>query len=341
MSLGLDCGTSRFRALERKHHELCGRHLPTAYAAVPDRDAQRRLLSQARIPCCWSDDALLILGPEAPHVAEALHRPLIPLLPEARLPEEDPIGRQVAARLVEMVLPPPPRNGLATLAAPRDAGPGDPTCEFFTRLLRLHGYETHVIPAVLAVALAELEADQYTGIAASFGAGTASIGLAHRGELVAHAVIEQAGDWIDRRLCERFRRTLFDPAGRQFLDLAGAARWKMSAERSLAAAVAPDEQLLRELYRESIRALLEAFRAVLSREVRRGMDRRPLPLVLHGGGTAILGFTHLWEECWRTAAIDLPVRRPQPTREGNWTVARGCLIHAELMESSVQQRRSA
>lgn len=341
MSLGLDCGTSRFRALERKDSELCGRHLPTAYAAVPDRDAQRRLLSQARIPCCFSDDALLVLGPEAPHVAEALHRPLIPLLPEARLPEEDPIGRQVAARLVEMILPTPSHGGRATLVLPRDAAPGDPTYEFFTRLLRLHGYETHAIPAVLALVLAELEADQYTGVAVSFGAGTVSMGLAHRGELVAHAVIDRGGDWIDQRLCERFRRTLFDPAGRQFLDLAGVARWKTSPERSLAAAVAPDEELLRELYRESMRALLEAFRAVLTREARRGMDRRPLPIVLHGGGAAIIGFTHLWEECWRAAAIDLPVRRPQLTRDGNWTVARGCLIHAELMASSALRRRSA
>ena len=140
-------------------------------------------------------------------------------LPEARLPEEDPIGRQVAARLVEMILPTPSRGGRATLVLPRDAAPGEPTYEFFTRLLRLHGYETHAIPAVLALVLAELEGDQYSGVAVSFGAGTVSMGLAHRGELVARAVIDRGGDWIDQRLCERFRRTLFDPAGRQFLDL--------------------------------------------------------------------------------------------------------------------------
>lgn len=342
MSLGFDCGTSRFRAVRRDARRLIGRQTPTAYTAITHRDSARRLMCQARIPCCFSDDALLILGADADAVADAMQLPLIPLLPEAHLPEGDPVGRQVASRLFEMVVPRARQSGEpASVVLPGDAGPGLPTYEFFVRLLRLQGYDPRVIPATLAIALAELSGEQFTGICVSLGAGGASLGLIARGALELQATTEFGGDWIDLSLMERFQKTVCDPEGRRFLDRAGIAHWKAARERSLTEVRTAEEEALRGLYRQAIRQLLERFRDTLPSGASRAPNRRPLPVVLHGGPTVIDGFLPLWEECWHASGLDLPAATARLASHNPWAAAQGCLIDAELRATAPLRRCSA
>ena len=342
MSLGLDLGVSRFRSLQRQQGRLLARQTATAYVALPNRPAQQRLVTDTRL-CCWTtDDSLLIVGADAPFAAEALQTPLIPLFRESKLPSDDPVGRQVAAQLLETVLARPNGTGeMCTVVLPRDADAGDPDAEFFRRLLRLRGVEIQTIPAGQAVALSELGREQFTGIGVSFGAGGISICLVDRGAVRARAVTDRGGDWIDRQLAERQGHVLWDAEGRRYLNLLAVARWKTSAERSLAGPLNEGERWLRQLYGEALGNALREFRHAVIHEGCDGTFRQPLPVVLHGGCTSIAGFHSAWAEHWTEAGIDLPVRTPRLAEDDAWTVARGCLIHAEVARSARALRHTA
>lgn len=342
MSLGLDLGISRFRSLQRQQGRLLARQTATAYVALPNRPAQQKLVADARL-CCWkTDDSLLIVGADAPLAAEAWQTPLIPLLPNARLPSDDPVGRQVAAQLLESVAGRSSDDRQnCTVVLPRDAGAGDPDAEFFLRLLRLRGGDLQTIPAGLAVALSELGREQFTGIGVSFGAGGVSICLVERGSVRATAVTDRGGDWIDRQLAERQGHVLWDAEGRRYLNLLAVAHWKSSPERSLAGPLNEGERWLRQLYGEALKAALREFRNAVTHEGCNGAFRQPLTVVLHGGCTAMAGFHSVWTEHWAEAGIDLPVRTPRRTEDDVWTVARGCLIHAEVASSAQSLRATA
>lgn len=337
MSIGLDLGTSRFRALRRDGERLLARQLPTAYTALEGTQAQSRLLSQARIVPTHADDACVILGPEAESVAAALGRPLIPLFPEAQLPAADPLARQVAAALIDGIVGVESR-GPCSVVLPRDAASGSMLHDFLMQILKLGQLVPRVITAGQAVGLAELGRDEFTGVILGMGAAGTSLTLLEHGEVQVATDVPCGGDWLDQQLARGQQRFAFDAAGRKYADLAGTAQWKRAPERSLAATDTADDAPLRQGYAEILTALLARFRSAVVREGVNGKRRKPLPLVCHGGGTRVRGFQDFLQRLWQAAEIDLSIAAPRLARDDEWVVARGCLIHAELAAGGMQCR---
>lgn len=343
MGMGFDLGTSRFRCVRRNDRRLLARQAATGYVAIAATPARTRLLSQAHIAAIRTDDSLLLTAGDAEPLAAALSQPLIPLLPEGRLPEADPVGRQVAAELIAGLCGrmEPAATKSASVVLPRDAGPGSPIHDFLLQLLKLQGFEPQVIAATQAIGLSELGESAFAGIVLSFGAAGASLALVERGQLEALTDVPCGGDWVDRRLAEELQQFTYDPEGRRYLDTAGMNRWKHAAERKLGAATCEGESILEQAYVEILTSLLARFRTSVVREGLNGARRQPLPIVCHGGCTRLAGFLPLWERLWRQAAIELTVGPSRLTRDDNWAVARGCLIHAEIAAQSVQLNRAA
>lgn len=337
MPLGLDLGTSRFRALRRDGERLLARQVPTAYAAIEGTPAQSRLLSQARITPIHVDDACVIVGSEADYVAAALGRPLIPLLPEAQLPTSDPLARQVVAELLDSVLG-PEIDGSCTVTLPRDVQPESSLHEFLLRMLQLRGVTPQIVTAAQAVAVAELGRDEFAGVVVLLSAAGASASLIEHGELQVTTEVPCGGDWLDQELARKLERCTYDAEGRRYLDLAGIARWKLSAERDLGVASDDAATALSQGYTEILSALLGRLRTAVIREGVNGPRRKRLPLICQGGGTRITGFLPLLSRLWSQVEIDLPTSAPRLARDDNWVVARGCLIHAELGAQSARSR---
>ncbi|MEZ6065849.1 MAG: hypothetical protein R3B90_09120 [Planctomycetaceae bacterium] len=272
-----------------------------------------------------------MLGDHASDISEGLQQPLIPLLPEGQLPAGDPVGRQVAMHLLlNLFRGPLPIRSRATVVLPRDPEDHDDSARFFTRVLGLLNCESTLLAAPLAVLLAELGQDQFSGVSLTFGAGQLAACVARRGIVLAQVQVPFGGDWIDFQLAESLGHFRWDTDGHRYLDLASAGRWKSSPDRSLMNVKSEADETLRELYVKSLDELCRALAAEVESASVAAMLDTTLPLVCHGGGTQIGGFVELLLDRWKRIGVDLPVSTIRRSTHGDWAVARGCLIHQEL-----------
>ncbi|MBM4075733.1 MAG: hypothetical protein FJ267_08840, partial [Planctomycetes bacterium] len=105
MTIGLDLGSTQFRSLRLFDSELIGRQCRAIYASMPDSASHRRLLDQsnARYACCGGD--LVLFGDQAIEWGEILNLHIVSLLPGGRVPQSDPVARQILALMLDAVLP--------------------------------------------------------------------------------------------------------------------------------------------------------------------------------------------------------------------------------------------
>src|SRR5436190_11753243 len=105
MTFGLDIGSSSVRCLYRSGRALRGRRAPACYVVLPGGADERLLLQRAMIPFSSCEGSYVVFGDNAIELSRAMKLPLIPVFPDGGLPKDDPIGRQVAATLIESLLP--------------------------------------------------------------------------------------------------------------------------------------------------------------------------------------------------------------------------------------------
>lgn len=335
MSTALDVGVHRMRSLRRRHARVIGRKTRSAFAVLPDTPSRRRVLDRTRIPFAVCEDSLLLMGDHAAEFAPSFQTPLLPLLPGGNVPTSDAPARQVLAALVQALLPEPvEQNEICCVALP------DPDDEAFpARVLRLNGYEPIVISRGLAVVLSELVDKSFSGIGIDFGSGSTELVLAHRGTEIARHQIAIGGDWIDEQLAHEFREYAWDGRGHRYLDTDAIGCWK-SNRGSILEPKDDRDEFLGELYTELISKLLEESAADL--EGRSALVGLPVPLTLvcAGGVGSIEGFDELLTGIVERIGFPVEIGSVRLARDSDYTVARGCLINAEL-EADVRKPRVA
>lgn len=345
MSIGLDLGAHEFRSLRKEGDYLSARRCRAAYCVLPATRQQQLLLDQAAIPYVWCGENLVLIGDAAAEHAETFRSPLRAVLPGGRFRRRDPLARQIAALLVESLLT--ARTGpepICCLTAPGTADPaGDhPELEFFTRVVRLHGYRPLVAHAAAAAGLAELGRSGLTGIGASFGATATEISIIHRGVERARCRIDCGGQTIDAefaRMCDEYR---WDADGKPYLDVVSAERRKLAcSERGPGQPEQSDDFVrMHGLYRDWLMHVMDESGAVLRASVSPREFPQPLPFVCAGGPVRFPGFQELCEETVSKAGFPVPVNEVRVASRPDYAVARGCLISAEL-ETTIDETPAA
>ncbi|MEX0715123.1 MAG: hypothetical protein WD066_00980 [Planctomycetaceae bacterium] len=329
MTVALDVGAHRIRSLRRDEDRLLAQSCRSLYAVLPDSAAQRDVLRRTGIPFAACDEDLALMGDGAEEFARLFHAPTAPLFPGGRVPTGDPPARQMIAALVDALVPSSGSDeNVCCLTVPGAAGGDDEAWQFLSRLVRLRGYTPVYLPSAMAVVLAELADRAFTGVGVDFGAAKTELVVAHCGVQLARHAIARGGQWIDHELATRAERYAWDPAGNRHLDVDSVRRWKETA--ALRSNDAGDDDLLGELYSEWIGdSLADAARAFTATLDCRRMPQ-PLAVACSGGPARIAGFKPLFERSWRQAAFPFQVDRIRIAAEGEYRVARGCLVRAEL-----------
>jgi hypothetical protein len=346
MSCALDIQARQFCSLRRQSQRLLGRACPALYIAVPPADAERRLLERAGIPYALCDGSAVIIGRPADELAPLLHVPRLPILPGGELPEEDPLSRQLAAALVDALLPATSTPGqICCLALPRTAGGPrrhqSPEWQFFSRLVRLRGYEPLLVERSQALVVAELGQRGFTGLGLLIDPSTSEMVLAHQGTVLVHAVVPRGGDWIDEQLARKTERIVWDMEGNGYVDVDAVARWKAQSAPSLVFPQNDEAQLLAYLYQQLLQDLVGVFAARCRECPEIATLRGPLPLVCWGGPTQADGFVPVMAERLERGGLPLAVGDTRVVADPTYTIARGCLILAELESPQVPLRRGA
>lgn len=344
MTIALDIGTRHFRSLRREGGRLLGRRNLAEYVALPDTPAHRRLLERTSSSFARCEDSLLVVGQAALELAETLQLPSVPLLASGRMPEDDPLARQVVASLIDCLIPRAEDEGEPCWMTVPGAIHDPETVadrKFFSQLVRLKGYEPRIVPPGRSVILAELGAVGFTGLGVDIGAGAIRASIAHRGREIARTHLARGGRWIDKRLAESEDSLLWDAQGNRYLDLAGITRWKESRLVSVQHPISEREQRLALLYEELIGDLLAQFRVEIIQQTSVKSLPQPMPLVCTGGATQVSGFIGLMEEILQDTMFPLEISEVRCATDADYTVARGTLILGELEESVTRQARVA
>lgn len=335
MSVALDLGTFRLKSLSCRGDRLIVRKCRTVYAALPDTPARRQGLQQMRLPFAVCEDMLVVIGDGAVQLSQMLGTPLRPLLPDGKVPHDDPPARQILATLIDSTLPEPEAAGefccmILPPASRSTRRRGTAEYEFLSRLVRLRGYSPLVIDAGTAVVLAELSSAGFTGIGISFGASTTQATLAYQGREVASCSIPQGGDWIDDQAARSEGAYTWDAAGARFVDVNTVRRWKERCDGSILEPATRRDARLCELYRELlvvvVSRLTEEFADVLPRL---GL-RQPLAVAAAGGTARIPGFRDLLMQAFQESTLPVEADGIRVAVKADHAIARGALIYAQL-----------
>jgi hypothetical protein len=319
VSIGLDLGTTLFRSIRSTGTELVGRQCGAVYIVLTDTVSHRRLLEQSGVRFATCGNDLVIFGQPAVEWGDILNLPVISLLPEGRVPQSDPVARQILALMVDAVLPPAETIGdvcCLTVPGGHDLSRNDLPYDvrFFQQLVALRGYEPRLMTAGLAVVLAELSAASFSGIGICFGAGSCHVGVVHCGR-------ELANFYFDECLVD------------QSLDRLDAGTAADGIESNPAKAAAREHLMLR--------ALTETLTATRDELARRDVARwmsQPTHVVCTGRPTAEPGFLDLFMQVWSSLDWPMKVGTLQVADDAIYSIARGCLIQSRLENRPASSR---
>ena len=335
MSIGLDVGSSQIRSLRVRGEHLVGRSGQSRFAVLPDASEYRALLEAGQIPFAICDGALALIGDNAAAYSSLFHVRPRGLLPQGHLPTNDPVARQCLAALVDALLGEPDQPGeICCVTLPggemfRSLATSN-ELEFLTRLIRLRGFTPQVLSAGMAAVLAQLVGRSFTGIGLSFGAATSELVLAHRGIEIALSTSPRGGDWMDELIAAHFGYSLCDAAGESFLNLEQAAAHRQKFKGTITAPSHDGSQFLTDIHRDLAYGLIRSAAVEFGKQPRTLDVPQPLSVIVVGGVARIQGFRELLQEVFEAAQFPLAISDIQFATDNDFTVARGCLINAQL-----------
>ena len=348
MSVGLDIGASQIRCLRHRGEQLVGRSAKAQFTPLPDAPEYRALLAAGQIPFAVCDEALTIVGDNAAEYSNLFHVRPQSLMPHGRLPTNDPVARQSLAAVVDALLGVPDQPGeMCCVTLPGgemfQSLATSSELEFFSRLIRLRGFHPQVLSAGMAAVLAELSRQCFTGLGLSFGAATSELVVAHRGIERLMCSIPQGGDWLDEQVAKEFGDGRHDESGEPILDLEKAATRRHSFAKTLGSSSGDGDRFLASVHREMIYTLIRTATFAVAQQPRVTEIPQPLPVIVVGGVSRIAGFEGLLRHAFELARFPLAIRDIRFATQHDFTIARGCLINAQL-ESDIrvqQQTRAA
>lgn len=189
------------------------------------------------------------------------------------------------------------------------------------KLLTEVGYSARAINEAEALCYSELEKDDYTGVALSWGAGMVNVCVMLNGEPVVTFSTTKSGDWVDRMAAvatgepdsivqaekENGDFTVGQPNDNQVL-----------------AAVASYYDRLIDYTTKQLASSMEGHKSIPK-------FKDPLPVVVAGGTSKAKGFVDLFAKKLNENGFPLPVKEVRHAADPLHAVARGCLIAAQIM----------
>ena len=189
-----------------------------------------------------------------------------------------------------------------------------------TKILSEQGYDARAINEAEALCYAELEKDDYTGVTLSFGAGMVNVCVMLNGEPVLKFSTTKSGDWIDRMSAvasgEPDSVVQAEKEGGEFT--VGEAN-----ENPVLAAVSSYYARLIDYTVKQLCVHLEG-----SKNLPKFVS--PLPVVIAGGTSKAKGFVKMFEDKLAENEFPLEVSEVRQAADALHSVAKGCLIAAQV-----------
>lgn len=189
------------------------------------------------------------------------------------------------------------------------------------KVLSEEGYEPRAINEAEALCYSELENEDYTGVALSWGAGMVNVCVMLNGEPTLTFSTTKSGDWVDRMAAVATGETdSVVQAEKEHGDFTVG----QPNDNQVLAAVASYYDRLIDYTTKTLATNLEGHKSLPK-------FKDPLPVVVAGGTSKAQGFVELFRKKLEANGFPLPVKEVRQAADPLHAVARGCLIAAKIL----------
>lgn len=275
------------------------------------------------------DGSYVVVGAEA--ITKAVERHMSASRPLFRgvISPREKDARRVLKFILGELLGPPSENGERLVysipAAPVDRSEEDFDvgyhCDAMGRDLKELGYNATPLNEAEAICYSELENDDYTGVAMSWGAGMVNVCVMSSGEPVLTFSTTQSGDWIDRMAAV----STAEPDSVVQVEKENGV-WEVGKEHGSSRILSA----VSAYYVRLIEYTLKLLAAKLADSASLPRFSQAIPVIVSGGTSMAQGFVREIQK--QLADIELPfeVKEVRHASTPLRAVARGCLIAASM-----------
>ncbi len=301
LGVGLDIGTMN---LVTARKTVSGRvitdRVRDAFLDLEPED--KRSLKMSQINYVEQDGKLIVFGDSALTMANLFKREVRRPLSKGVIAAGELDAQEILSLLIHYVIGSPRVEGehcfYSVPAAPIDDPSQDVIfhTEVFRKILQDKGYRAHPTNEAMAIIYSQCAAENFSGLAVSFGAGMANIALSYQAAKGMEFSLAKGGDWLDTQSAKAVSKTasqmcaikekginLLSPNGRE--------------EQAIALYV-------RSLIDYTLQNIVAQFR-----KVQNDISLpEPIPFIISGGTTKAEGFLELFKEQFDGVKKKFPIQ---------------------------------
>jgi hypothetical protein len=320
--IGLDVGTSKVVMARGDSKRSDSAAQLNAFLAVPYTSLAQNTLQQNGIPYYREGDELIVYGSASENFAHMFNAESRRPMAKGILNSREPTAAHVLESILSTLVPTARQSGeviaFSVPAASAETG-ADITYheETLKRYLKGRGYTPLAVNEGLAVVLAELANESFTGIGVSCGGGMCNVALSYLSIPSLAFSIAQGGDFIDSAVGSVVHES--------------ATRVKAIKEDNLDLTRSTDDKIKKALhiyYDKLIQTLVDELHRAVARSQKLPRTDKPLPIVLAGGTAMPTGFRDRFEQTLRKRTLPFEVGEVRLASDPLTATARGALVAA-------------
>jgi len=332
MGIGLDVGTSfLIKATEAEEGINYTEFRDAFFRMKPQTPIAAKMMEKGLTNLAYfkdTDGSYVVVGEDA--IAKAIERHRSALRPLFRgvISPREPHARRVLKFILSQLVGSPATPG-ETLVYSCPAEPVDQSDEDFNtgyhedclkKDLGELGWDAQSLNEGEAICYSELENDDYTGIAMSFGAGMVNVCVMSSGEPVIRFSTTKSGDWVDRMAAQSSGQP---DSVVQVEKEGGSFTVGEESDNSILSAVSA-------YYIRLIDYTIQHLGARLARSNDLPKFTAPIPIVVSGGTSRAQGFVEAFKKRIDQADFPVQIKEVRHAKDPLRAVARGCLLAASM-----------
>jgi len=323
--IGLDVGTCNIVMAQNRGNSISISKQQNAFFAIPQSKFTRQILQKNDIVFFEHNKLFYIVGDSAENFANMFNANTMRPMEKGLLTFKEDEGVAIIQAIIKTLVQRPKRLGeivcFSVPGEPVNDGQSVSTVSGHETVIKMYleslGYLALSINEALAIVMAEMGEENFTGIGISMGGGMCNVCLAYMSVPVLTFSIQKGGDAID----ESVSKEVGLPA----------TKVKGIKESGINLSALPKNKVelaLQMYYTDLINTIVKTIEKVAASSNRIPKISDPLPVVISGGTASPKGFKERFEVALRGIRLPFEIASIRIARDPLYTTAKGALVMA-------------
>lgn len=323
--IGLDIGTAHMVVAISRDRQVLASLQRNAYYAIPATPLTRDAFQRDKILYFEKDSKVYVLGHSAEDFAgicrDISRRPIENGMLNAREDDSETILKALISRMVRQ---PKKKGEVVCFSVPGEAlDHPDSSLAYHETIIKEHlaglGYRPMSVNEGMAVVLAELSGNNFTGLGISLGAGLCNVCFSYMTVPVVAFSVMKGGDFIDTMVSRSTGEPIYEV--------------RRIKERELDLGVPPRNKIesgLHVYYDDVFQSLIQGLQRVLGSSDNIPRLPKPVPIALAGGTIMPPGGLARFQKHMKTARLPFRISEINQAAQPLFATVKGALMTARL-----------